>query len=80
MFIICSDDVTIFDAVSHPARRRIKLQRRPRASLAFLFVDGERFGHGSVETKAHVSDVESLAQVEREIDAVGILDVLQHGL
>ena len=61
LLVVCADDVAVFHSVRHSARGRVKLQRRPRASLALLLVDGERLGYGRVEAKTDVSDVESLA-------------------
>ena len=80
LFIVCSNDIAIFHAICHSTRGGVILQRRPRTRFALLLVDSERLWDGSVEAQTHVRDVESLAQVKSEIDAVRVLHVLQHGL
>lgn len=71
--------VRIGQIVRLTASGTVMLVRHPVSVGRNPLVDGERLGTRGVEDDADVGDVVGLAQVQRQVDVIG-LDALEHGL
>lgn len=66
------------EAVRIPASGAVILVRNPGPIFGGTLVDGKTLGTRRMEHETHVRDIEGFAQMQRQVDVIGILHPLQH--
>lgn len=76
----CPDEAAVCLRVGVLAGAAVVLVRDPGPVFPCALVNGEALWAAGVELEAHIRDVKSFSQVQREVDGVGVLHAGQHGL